>query len=152
MIEWLRKMGIDCDHNQRKSYLFDLILANKPSEKVYIIDKMASERGHTVIRLPPYNCDLNHIELAWAKIKRVFREHNITGDLSVQHLRELAHYAFSTVTSADWKGFCEHIQKCENEYWQKDGILEIAIDDIIVNVAVDTASESERDRYSDDSE
>jgi transposase len=29
-------------------------------------------------------CGLNPIELAWAKVKKIVRENNVTGDLSLQ--------------------------------------------------------------------
>lgn len=31
----------------------------------YKIDKIVREHGHTIVRLPPYQCDLNPIELVW---------------------------------------------------------------------------------------
>ena len=34
-----------------------------------VVDNIAKKYGHEVIRLPPYHCDLNAIELIWADEK-----------------------------------------------------------------------------------
>lgn len=36
------------------------------TKKVFRVDELAEEAGHRVIRLPPYHCHLNPIELLWA--------------------------------------------------------------------------------------
>jgi transposase len=41
----------------------------KSREKVYEVDQIANEMGHLVIRLPPYHCQYNAIELIWANVK-----------------------------------------------------------------------------------
>jgi transposase len=56
----------------------------KLKEKIYKTDHILEKYGHTVVTLPPYVCDLNPTELAWAKIKRIVRENNVRGDLSLQ--------------------------------------------------------------------
>jgi transposase len=45
-------------------------------------------------------CDLNPIELAWAKIKRIVSE-NVTVDLSLQKLRKVTKDAVALVTKED---------------------------------------------------
>ncbi|KAJ4431632.1 hypothetical protein ANN_20231 [Periplaneta americana] len=105
MIEWLRKKGVECNETMRKNDLYKLILPLKPKEKTYRIDNMLSGSGHVVIRLPPYMCDLNAIELAWSKIKRIVRDTNVTGDLSLTKLRETTKNAIQEVTRQDWTGF-----------------------------------------------
>jgi transposase len=42
--------------------LLALAKANKP-EPQYITDDIAKEKGHIILRLPPYHADLNPIEL-----------------------------------------------------------------------------------------
>ena len=63
--ERLRDEGVDFDPEMRK-----VELARPPRQrKEYVLDNLAREAGHDVIRLPPYHCDLNPIELIWAQMK-----------------------------------------------------------------------------------
>ncbi|PSN56834.1 hypothetical protein C0J52_08287 [Blattella germanica] len=39
---------------------------------------MAKEQGKLVIRLPPYHCELNPIELIWAQVKGYVARNNKT--------------------------------------------------------------------------
>ena len=41
-----------------------------------VIDNIAKKYGHEVIRLPPYHCDLNAIELIWADEKNYVAREN----------------------------------------------------------------------------
>ena len=42
-----------------------------------VVDEIAMRTGHTVyIRLPPYHCELNPIELAWAAEKNFVAKEN----------------------------------------------------------------------------
>ena len=49
-----------------------------PQFKKYIIDEMANQKGLQILRLPPYHCSLNPIELAWASLKWHVRKLNVT--------------------------------------------------------------------------
>jgi transposase len=40
-----------------------------PREKKYKLDAVALKMGHEVVRLPPYHCQYNPIELIWAQVK-----------------------------------------------------------------------------------
>lgn len=39
------------------------------------LDEMAVEHGHRVLRLPPYHCHFNPIELVWSECKRYYDAH-----------------------------------------------------------------------------
>jgi transposase len=43
-----------------------------------MIDQLLAEKGHTVLRLPPYHPDLNPIELIWANVKQWVAGKNTT--------------------------------------------------------------------------
>ena len=55
----------------RKQEQYYLIEAHRPKEKSFKIYAILKAFGHTLLRLPPYMYDLNAIELAWAKMKRI---------------------------------------------------------------------------------
>lgn len=152
MIEWLSNRGIKCDSSMRKPELFDLIVAHTPSEKVFVIDELLKEKGRTVLRLPPYMCDLNPIELAWAQIKRYLRERNTTGDMSMKRLEQLTREAIESVSPSDWKGFIHHTVRLEEEFWKNDGIQEEAIDRIVISLGADFDDSDDDDGSSSEEE
>ena len=50
----------------KKSVLLEKILiVLKNIEKQYAIDSMTEKTGYSILRLPPYQCLLNPIEMAW---------------------------------------------------------------------------------------
>ncbi|CAH2089450.1 unnamed protein product [Euphydryas editha] len=128
MLEWLLKNNVEASILMRKDELFRLIEIHKPKEKTFKIDEYVKSHGHIVVRLPSYMCDLNPIELAWAKIKRIVRGHHINSDLSLIKLREVTELAISQVTEEDWRGFDDHVIVLEEHYWQRDGLIEDAVD------------------------
>jgi transposase len=68
---------------------------------VYYIDTLFAAYGHTVIRQPPYMCDLNTIEWAWHKIKEYVKSHNTAGDMSLTRQNELVQEATKGMTKED---------------------------------------------------
>lgn len=71
MISWLQANGVQADNSMLKKELFRLVGIHKPRTPTYVLDEMAQEQGHTVIRLPPYHCQYNAIELIWAQVKGI---------------------------------------------------------------------------------
>jgi transposase len=63
MKDWLKENGIMFPSNATKPEIWAFVKKEKKNPKYYTIDRLATEKGHCVIRLPPYQCDLNPIEL-----------------------------------------------------------------------------------------
>jgi transposase len=101
MLEYLRRLGVPREKGMGKFTLFSLVKKIRPKEKVYHIDMLFAAHGHTSIRLPPYMCDLNPIELAWRQSKDYVRSHNTAGDISLRRLQELVQEAIKGVTKED---------------------------------------------------
>ena len=51
-------------------------------QKKFVIDEIAKNHGHEVLRLPPYHCTLNPIELVWARLKTSVRRNNVTPSMT----------------------------------------------------------------------
>lgn len=54
-----------------KPELVKLVKENKEAKIRYEIDELAQANGHQILRLPPYHCQYNAIELIWAQIKGI---------------------------------------------------------------------------------
>jgi hypothetical protein len=89
------------------------------------------------------------IELAWAKIKRIVRENNVTGDLSRQKVTK---DAVAFVTKEGWEVFCRHTEAVESQYWERDGILSDVIDCIVINLNPGSDSDSAGNNSDTDSQ
>ena len=75
--------------------------------------------------------------------------HNMT--YSAKSVQQLTEEALSSVTADAWVKCCSHVEKIEKEFWRSDVAVERVIDEFIIHVsdeeATDTASESSN--YSD---
>lgn len=107
---------------------------------------MALSRGITVLRLPPYHCELNPIELIWAQVKGYVARENRTFKLvDVQrYLQE----AIQNVSAEDWKKCIQHVLKEEQKMWDVDNRIEHNIEPIIINFD-DSGSSSDESEVED---
>ncbi|XP_045117645.1 uncharacterized protein LOC123508176 [Portunus trituberculatus] len=71
--EWLIKKGEQPGDELYKNQLYNLTKKYNTGKK-YVIDTIAKDAGHRIVRLPPYHCQYNPIELIWAQVKRNIAE------------------------------------------------------------------------------
>ncbi|KAH9629124.1 hypothetical protein HF086_008573 [Spodoptera exigua] len=67
--EWLTSKQISYETNETKVQLLEKVKDVKTQYKSYVVDEMAKAVGVEVLRLLPYHCELNPIELVWANVK-----------------------------------------------------------------------------------
>lgn len=155
IIEWLKKHNIPFQNDMLKSELLQLVRINKPEPR-YEIDEIANKHGHRVIRLPPYHCHFNCIELIWAQVKGYVARNN--KKFSISEIQQLTKEAVKNITQSDWKKSVDHTKKIIVEAWQQEGLLENAVEELIINInnnenssssEEDWASENESDGQSD---
>ena len=118
MKNWLLQNNVSVPEKINKKDLYELVKIHKPRLPKYRIDEMAREHGHQIIRLPPYHCDLNPIELIWAQIKDYVAKHN--KDFNIKTIEKLYEEALSKVSDKDWQNAIRHVMELENSYWQKE--------------------------------
>jgi hypothetical protein len=68
---WLRENNILYSALDTKNSLLQICRANY-REKVCEVDCIIREAGHEVLRLPPYHCMFNPIEMVWSQFKRLY--------------------------------------------------------------------------------
>lgn len=84
-------------------------------KKVYVCDNMASESGHTVLRLPPYYCVLNPIESMWHQLKSNIRRKNISPTLC-ETVISLIKDSVEEISVESWRHSVRHVIEVENSY------------------------------------
>lgn len=116
MIKWLNEHKIAVEENKpTKSILYKkYILPNKSKYLQFAVDELMNEQGYKILRLPPYHCELNPIELIWAQLKGNVAKRNTTFKLS--NVKTLVLEEFAKITSEHWKSAINHVIKIEDKY------------------------------------
>jgi transposase len=148
MQKWLRDQNTDFEASFTKKQLWELIkpsLFGKNFVK-YEIDELLKAEGHEVLRLPPYNCQYNAIELAWADCKNYYNKHIPSQLDSSDRVIKVWREALQQCSKEKWRNFIKHSEQEIKNDWQKYmGVKNI--DDVppfIINLNSDS-SDSEFD-------
>ncbi|XP_054279922.1 uncharacterized protein LOC128998016 [Macrosteles quadrilineatus] len=149
MIEWLEKRGIPFAKDLKRPELYQLVRLNKPPVPTYVIDDKAAEMGFQVIRLPPYHCQYNPIEMVWAHLKRIVRDRNTS--FKIQDVQELFYEATSTVTPGMWKKYVDHVEGVLDEDWKKERLDQNCVQQFLINL-IPGESDEDSDEDSDSEE
>jgi len=118
IINWMESKGEVVIQPIVKAVLLERVKKIKSEHEKYVIDEYAKENNKTVLRLPPYHCELNPIELAWSSVKHYVRTHNNT--YKIKDVQELLKQGVEHVTQEMWTNFVEHVVKEEHKFWKID--------------------------------
>ncbi|XP_047541309.1 uncharacterized protein LOC125074125 [Vanessa atalanta] len=141
--KWLDENNIEYEELFSKEELMCVVEKHKPNP-IYVADDLLQQNGHEVLRLPPYHCDLNPIELIWSSAKRLIAKKNI--GLSAADTEELIKETFANITASDWKTMTNHVITVEDKYRERDN--NVTLKEFIINVGSDNdTSSSEESLY-----
>lgn len=143
MRSWLMRKNVPFTNEMLKPDLYTIIKLYKPHFKNYEIDKLFIEKGHSVLRLPPYHPDLNPIELIWTSLKQFVAQRNV--NFSNQDTERFCDEFFETFSDDEWKSRCEHVKKIEEFFVKNEPNVDIIVDELINNLGFDSANVSESD-------
>ncbi len=125
MEAWLQANSALYDSNcpTKKELYTRYVLPIRDEEKYkeYAIDEMAKKYGHTVIRLPPYHCIFNPIELIWSSVKRRAGKRNSTGNLA--DVTQILEEELTKTTAEEWQGCINHSKGLIHEYMAREKIV-----------------------------
>ncbi|KAG8227808.1 hypothetical protein J437_LFUL006222 [Ladona fulva] len=77
MKEWMDSRGQQYYSKETKIELYEKIRRHKEA-RVFEVDRVFAEHGHSVLRLPPYHPELNPIENIWGIMKNWVATRNVT--------------------------------------------------------------------------
>ena len=147
LAEWLEQKSIPYPEKALKSEIWAIVEHNRPSTPEYVVDELASQAGHEVVRLPVAHCELNPIEMAWAQVKHYNKTH--TTQFTLTEMERLTHEAFQVVTPERWSSLVAHVEvKVEDHYWASDGLQMDLVEEFIIRVEEnedDSSDESDSD-------
>lgn len=138
---WLKSKSIPFSDDCLKSELLQLVKQNKHMFLAYQIDTLASAAGHEVVRLPPYHCELNPIELVWSQVKGYVASKNT--DFKIDSVEKLLLEGIAGVTPQNWFRDCNHVIKLEDETWERDGIIDSQTESLIISLGTDSSTSDE---------
>lgn len=144
MISWLTHRNIHFDSSLTKPEIYNIVKQYKSATRVYKLNVLMNEHGHSVLRLPPYHPELNPIEKVWAQVKQWVAAHNV-GRHTISELKELTKEAFTKVTNERWAAICQHVCKVEEDYIKNEPLLDDTLEEFIISVNTGSSDEEESD-------
>ena len=123
-----------------KKGLLGIVYGIKYKYDKYRIDELASVAGHTVLRLPPYHCELNPIELVWAQVKHHVAVRNT--NFKSAYMQQLIEEGFNSVSIENWRNYVSHVKTVESDMWKADEWQD-DIDPVIIPIGEDSSIESD---------
>ncbi|XP_046428432.1 uncharacterized protein LOC124183682 isoform X2 [Neodiprion fabricii] len=128
IIGWLQSKGAVVDYTMAKAELLHIVELEKKKFNRYVIEELANKANKIVLRLPPYHCDINPIEMAWSMMKVYVK----TVDTSVifKDMKAFLEQGVAQITAQHWNNFVKHAINEENRLWEIDDIADRVHDKI----------------------
>ncbi|KAH6928324.1 hypothetical protein HPB50_014276 [Hyalomma asiaticum] len=111
-------------------------------EAAALADNTAVRAGCIVLRLPPYHCEFNPIELVWAKVINGIAADN--RDFKLSMVDAILREKTKQVTAEDWRMSIQHVMDLEAKF-RLDTSGSKHIQPIIIQLDVDDTEESDSD-------
>jgi len=104
-------------------------------DKIYEIDELLRKNGHEVLRLPPYHCEFNAIELIWAQCKTYYNKHIGRNGHSDEEVIGLWNEALEKCNKEVWENCIKHTEKVIQEWYEREQhLVSIEVEPIIINI------------------
>ncbi len=124
--EWLNDNNIYFDYNLKKKDLLEIVRQN-PIRPRYYVDDIVRKFGCHPLRLPPYCCHLNPIEMIWNTWKQIVGHKNFKNNL--EEYRNLLSNSFNEITSSTVENTIRKVVRdVESKYFQQFNISSLPND------------------------
>jgi len=140
ILKWLAEKGIRHNPSHTVAELLSIVRQHKHKyERQYELDNLALQMGHEVVRLPPYHCQYNPIEMVWAQVKGEVAQKNTT--FKIIDIKKLLEDAVRNVSIDDWKRCVNHAERLQEEDFIKEGLRDEIMKQFIINLEDESDSE-----------
>ncbi|XP_022178008.1 uncharacterized protein LOC111039035 [Myzus persicae] len=144
IVEWLTSKGCNVNTSIVKHLLMEKVQEIRHHHDKYIIDEEALKSNKTVLRLPPYHCELNAIEMAWSVVKNHVKKNNTS--FKINDVRQLLIDGIKKVTPDMWANFVRHTIKEEDKLCTVDNNTDELLDQEdtshVMQITGDTSSDN----------
>lgn len=132
IIDWLQNKGIAYNDELLKVELLNIARLHKTQFIKYAVDEIAKPYNVEILRLPPYHCELNPIELIWAQVKGEVARKNRT--FKMADLKVLFYEAIQNVTAKHWENCINHTKKIEQKMWDLDVRVDAIVEPLVIQL------------------
>jgi hypothetical protein len=139
--QWLDVNNIPFGEHLFKHELLNL--AKDKKKKRFVVDEIANEFGHRVLRLPPYHCQFNSIEEIWGLSKRYYNSHMGRDGYGDHKVLEMWTEALNSITEEIWKNTIRRTENTIKNWWNRERyICESECDNLIINLNASDSDDS----------
>lgn len=132
IMDFLYENDLYFESSYTKTQLLE-VLKIKTFRKRFVIDELAAQHGHKVLRLPPYHCKYNPIEMIWSELKNKVRKNNTYPKYSEQVINIIKQVIMEIPTDS-WANTVRHVIKIEEED------RKLLVPECIINLGEDSDS------------
>ncbi|XP_054287688.1 uncharacterized protein LOC129003422 [Macrosteles quadrilineatus] len=137
---WLLDKNVTFPQDSLKKELLAEVQKIKHLFDLHAIDEIAKTHNIEIVRLPPYHCELNPIELVWSQVKRHVAANNKAYDVKL--MEPLIDNAFKSVKNEQWMNYCKHVIDIENDMWKIDS-LQDDVEPLIIHLSGSSSTEGD---------
>ena len=150
-VDWLTEKNITFPDKALRAELWTLVKSEREKFPDKVIETVAKEYGHEILRLSLYHCELNPIELAWAAEKSYVAGEN--KDMSLDSVEKLFRKKREELPEDFGRKSVEHVKKIVENYWESDRIQDNKVEQLIIKLKpTDSSSSSEMESFSESSD
>ena len=107
-VDWLTEKNMTFPVKELRVELWTLVKSEREKFPDKIMETVAKEYGHEILRLLPYHCELNPIELTWAAEKNYVAGEN--KDMSLDSVEKLFRKKREELPEDFWRKCVEHVK------------------------------------------
>lgn len=148
--DWLDEKKIAHAPDLMKADLLEIVQSQKKPDKRYVIDILANQAGHKVLRLPPYHCQFNPIEMVWGIAKSYYDKQIAFTSGSDEDVFRVWEEALKSVDSTKWANCVDKVNKDIRAALEREHLID-DVRPLVITTGNDSSDDGSDDDVDDES-